>query len=46
MNNNKILVYSYVKGYQKEKNFIELATYKLKHHIELMNVKIKHNMYI
>ena len=27
MNNKKINVYSYAKGYQKENNFIELATY-------------------
>ena len=29
MNNNKIKVYSYVKGYQKQKNFIELASAQL-----------------
>ena len=28
MNNKKIKIYSYAKGYQKENNFIELATYK------------------
>ena len=27
MNNKKNKVYSYAKGYQKENNFIELATY-------------------
>ena len=27
MNNKKIKVYSYAKGYQKETNFMELATY-------------------
>ena len=28
MNNKKNKVYSFAKGYQKENNFIELATYK------------------
>ena len=29
MNNKQNKVYSYAKGYQKENNFIELATYNI-----------------